>query len=57
MLLSSMYTIIDIHLCETTDHVNAIFRIGPLVTYVVITGDLVPAVAMLVTRSKLKCNT
>jgi len=39
----------DIHLCEATEHVNAVFRIGPRATHVVLAGDLVPAGTMLVT--------
>jgi len=32
----------EIHLCEDTDRVNAVFRIGPRTTYVIFSGDPVP---------------
>jgi len=43
----SLIKIKDIHQCEDTDHVNAIFSTRPQATHVVRVGGMVPAGTML----------
>jgi len=45
----NVVTISEIYLSEYTDHVNAIFRTGPLGTHAVRARELLPAGTMLVT--------